>query len=73
MALSSLMLIQIDSPPTQLGRRARVDYALRALQLVAQELANGGGNSSSGSVIGVDSAGTPNQSLGTWAFDAHDP
>jgi hypothetical protein len=73
MATSSLMIINIDSPPTQLSRRARVDYAQRAVLLALQELAHSGGNSSNGSVIGVDSAGVPNQSLGTWAFDAHDP
>jgi hypothetical protein len=73
MATSSLMIINIATPPTQLGRSARVAYALRAVQLALQELSNGGGNISSGDVIGQDSAGTPNQSLGSWAFDAHDP
>jgi hypothetical protein len=73
MATSSLMIINIDTPPTQLGRSARVAYAQRAVQLALQELAHSGGNLSNGSVIGVDSAGTPNQSLRSWAFDSHDP
>ena len=34
MALSSLLLVQIDSPPTQLSRSARVAYALHALETV---------------------------------------
>jgi hypothetical protein len=72
MALSSLLLIQIDTPPTQMSRSARVAYAQRALQLAAMELAHCGGNLSSGEIIGQDSAGTPNQSLGSWQFDAHD-
>jgi hypothetical protein len=73
MATSSLMLINIATPPTQMSRRARVDYATRAVHLALQELAHGGGNNSSGDVIGVDSTGQSNVSLGTWAFDAHDP
>jgi hypothetical protein len=73
MALSSLLLVNIATPPTQLSRRARVDYACRALQLVIQELSAGGGNNSSGDVIGQDSAGVPNQSLGSWSFDASAP
>jgi hypothetical protein len=73
MATSSLMIINIAAPPTQMSRRARADYAQRAVLLALQELAHSGGNNSSGDVIGVDSTGTPNQSLGSWAFDAHDP
>ena len=68
-----LMNITIDLPPTQLSRSARVAYAQRALQLVQMELGRCGGNESSGSIIGQDSAGTPNQSLGYWAFDASEP
>jgi hypothetical protein len=73
MATSSLMIINIATPPTQMSRRARVDYAQRAVHLALQELANSGGNSSSGDVIGVDSTGQSNVSLGTWAFDASAP
>jgi len=38
MALSSLLLVQIDTPPTQLSRSARVAYALHALETVKLEL-----------------------------------
>jgi hypothetical protein len=68
-----LMNVIINTPPTQMSRRARADYACRALQLVIQELSHGGGNISSGDVVGQDSLGVPNQSLGYWGFDAHDP
>jgi hypothetical protein len=61
MATSSLMIINIATPPTQMSRRARVDYAQRAVLLALQEL------------IGVDSTGQSNVSLGTWAFDASEP
>jgi hypothetical protein len=73
MATSSLLIINVATPPTQMSRRARVDYAQRAVALALQELANCGGNISSGEVIGVDSAGQSNVSLGSWTFDAHDP
>ena len=73
MATSSLMIINIATPPTQMSRRARVDYAQRAVLLALQELAHSGGNISSGDVIGQDSAGVPNQSLGSWSFNASAP
>jgi hypothetical protein len=44
----SLLNVVINSPPTQLGRSARVAYACRALQLVMQELFHGGVNVSDG-------------------------
>jgi hypothetical protein len=73
MALSSLLLVQIDSPPTTMSRSARVAYALHALETVKLELGRCQGNDSSGSIVGQDSAGTPNQSLGSWSFDASAP
>jgi hypothetical protein len=68
-----LMNITIDLPPTQLSRSARVAYALHALETVKLELGRCGGNDSTGSIIGQDSAGVPNQSLGSWSFDASPP
>jgi hypothetical protein len=73
MALSSLMIINIDTPPTQLSRSARVAYALHALETVKLELGRCQGNDSSGQIIGQASDGTPNTSLGYWAFDASAP
>jgi hypothetical protein len=73
MATSSLMIINIATPPTQMSRRARADYAQRAVLLALQELAHSGGNISNGDVIGVDSTGQSNVSLGSWAFDASEP
>jgi hypothetical protein len=69
MAGAVLMNVIIDMPTEQLGRRARVEYCCRALQLTIQELSAGGGMTSSGSIVGQSASGQPHTDLGYWGFN----
>jgi hypothetical protein len=66
----ALMTITINDPSPELEHRAsKVAFAQRAVQLALTELAHGGGNIATGSIISQGADGTPNTSLGMWTYD----
>ena len=65
----ALMTVTLNDAPGLHTRAAKVAFATRALQLAITELGRGGGNESSGNIIGQGADGAPHTSLGFWAFD----
>jgi hypothetical protein len=47
---------------------AEVAYIRKVLELAAAELGRAQGNRTSGTILGSDWTGTPNQSLGSWTY-----
>lgn len=49
---------------------AEVSYIQKVLELAAAEIGRGRGMTTSGTITGVNPAGVPNSSLGSWSYTA---
>jgi hypothetical protein len=65
----SILTVTINDPSLA-KRSSEVAYIVQALEIVAKEIGRGNGNTTSGSIIGVNSAGASNASLGSWTYSS---
>lgn len=49
-------------------KSSEVAYLQRVLDIIKSEIGAGNGTKTSGSVLGINQAGTPNSSLGSWVY-----
>ena len=49
-------------------KSSEVSYILKVLDTLKTELGRGQGNTTSGTIIGVNAAGTSNANLGSWTY-----
>lgn len=69
--MSTMLTVTITAPTTSLDRRSsEVAFLRKALAIVETELGRGHGNVTSGTIIGCDTAGGTNKSLGSWTYTA---
>jgi hypothetical protein len=63
----SIFTVSINDPSLA-KRSSEVAFIRKAVETALEELGRGNGNVTSGSVIGTDSGGNTNVSLGSWTY-----
>ena len=65
----TVLAITINDPAFE-KKSSEVAYLQGVLQIVETEIGRGRGAVTSGTILGTNPAGTPNQSLGSWTYTA---
>ncbi len=65
----SVLTVTISDPSfTGQSKASEVAYLLRVLDTLKTEIGRGNGTTTSGTILGTNTAGTPNTSLGSWTY-----
>jgi hypothetical protein len=64
----SVLLVTITDPKSFDERSPEIDYLLKLLGAVGQDIRRGKGIVTNGSIIGTDATGSPNGAVGNWIY-----
>jgi hypothetical protein len=65
----SIFTLAINDPSLA-KRSSEVAFIKQAVETALTEIGRGNGNTTSGSILGMSSAGVPNTSLGSWTYSS---
>jgi hypothetical protein len=68
--MTVFVVTMTDPSPALDKKSAEVAYILKFLDTVAKEIGRGQGTTTTGTVLGTSSGGTPNTALGSWTYTA---